>query len=311
MHPFRFGVSARGLDGPNQWTALARRVEALGYDTFSVADHLVEGLLPPFVALAAAAAATDRMRLGTLVLNNDLRHPAMTAREAAALDVLGGGRVELGLGAGHSRPEYEQIGLPFDDAAVRVARLEESATIVNRLLRGETVTSEGDYYQFREHALWPRPIQEKLPLLIGGNGRRLLRLAAREADIVGFTGMGRTLEDGQRHEPTGFGPVAVDERVALVRAEAGGRLADLEFHALVQSVVVAEDREGEAAAMVERLAPLTVEDILGSPFLLIGTADEIREELRAHRERFGFSYFTVFEKDYETFAPIASSLAGT
>lgn len=130
MRPFRFGVSARGLGGPGEWTALARRVEALGYDTFSVADHLVEGLLPPLVALAHAAEATERIRLGTLVLNNDLRHPAMTAREAAALDVLSGGRVELGLGAGHSRPEYEQVGLPFDDAAVRVARLEESATVI-------------------------------------------------------------------------------------------------------------------------------------------------------------------------------------
>lgn len=123
--------------------------------------------------------------------------------------------------------------------------------------------------------------------------------------------MGRTLEDGQRHEPTGFGPTAVDERVALVRSEAGERLTGLEFHALVQSVVVTEDRAAEAAAMAERLAPLTAEEILGSPFLLIGTEEEIREELRAHRERFGFSYFTVFEKDYETLAPIASSIAGT
>lgn len=311
MHPFRFGVSARGLDGPENWATLAQRVEALGYDTFSVADHLVDGLLPPFVALATAAAATERVRLGTLVLNNDLRHPTMTAREAAALDVLCGGRVELGLGAGHSRPEYEQIGLPFDDATTRVARLEESAAVVNRLLRGESVTFEGAHYQLSEHTLWPPPSQQKLPLLIGGNGRRLLRLAAREADIVGFTGMGRTLEDGQRHEPTGFGPAAVAERVALVRSEAGDRLADVEFHALVQSVVVTEDRETEAASMTERLAPLTAEEILGSPFLLVGTEDQISEELRAHRERFGFSYFTVFEKDYEALAPIAMALTGT
>ncbi len=311
MRPFRFGVSARALAGPSDWTALARRAEALGYDTLSVADHLVEGLLPPFVALANAAAATERIRLGTLVLNNDLRHPAMTAREAAALDVLSGGRVELGLGAGHSRPEYEEIGLPFDDAATRVARLGESATIVNALLRGESVTFEGDHYRLRDHTLWPSPVQQPLPLLIGGNGRRLLRLAAREAGIVGFTGMGRTLEDGQRHEPAGFGPAAVDERVALVRSEAGERLADLEFHALVQSVVVTDDRDAEAAATAERLAPLTAEDVLGSPFVLIGTGDEITEELRAHRERFGFSYFTVFEKDHEALAPIASALAGS
>jgi alkanesulfonate monooxygenase SsuD/methylene tetrahydromethanopterin reductase-like flavin-dependent oxidoreductase (luciferase family) len=182
---------------------------------------------------------------------------------------------------------------------------------VNALLRGESVTLEGAHYQLRGHALWPSPPQEKLPLLIGGNGRRLLALAAREADIVGFTGMGRTLEDGQRHEPTGFGPAAVDERVALVQSAAGRRLAGLEFHALVQSVVVTEDRDAEAASMTERLAPLTAEDILGSPFLLIGTEDEIRVELRTHRERFGLSYFTVFEKDYEALAPIASSLAGT
>ncbi|MDA0351889.1 MAG: TIGR03621 family F420-dependent LLM class oxidoreductase [Chloroflexi bacterium] len=311
MHPFRFGLSARGLEGPAEWTSLARRVESLGYDTLSVADHLVDGLLPPFVALATAAAATERIRLGTLVLNNDLRHPVMTAREAAALDVLSGGRVELGLGAGHSKPEYEAIGLPFDDASTRVERLEESAAIVSRLLRGETVNFEGAHYQVLAHQLWPRPAQEKLPLLIGGNGPRLLRLAAREADIVGFTGMGRTLEDGQRHEPTGFGPTAVDQRVALVRSAAGERSARLEFQALVQSVVITDDRQGAAAAMVGELSPLSGADILGSPFLLIGTPDELSEELRGHRERFGISYYTVFEKDLEALAPVVQALTGT
>ena len=310
MHPFRFGVSARGLGGTNEWTALARRVETLGYDTFSVADHLVDGLLPPFVALAAAAAATERVRVGTLVLNNDLRHPAMTAREAAALDVLRGGRVELGLGAGHSKPEYEAIGLPFDEAATRVARLEESATIINRLFRGETVNFEGEHYQLRQHTLWPPTTQSKLPVLIGGNGRRLLRLAAREADIVGFSGMGPTLADGQRHEPTGFGATALDERVALVRSEAGERAASLEFHALVQRVVITEDREGAAAELMEELPPLSAADILGSPFLLLGTFDQLVAELPAHRERFGISYYTVFEKDCETLAPIVAALSG-
>ena len=121
--------------------------------------------------------------------------------------------------------------------------------------------------------------------------------------------MGRTLEDGQRHEPTGFGPTAVDERVALVRSEAGDRLGDLEFHALVQSVVITDDRESTAAKMVADLPPLSADDILGSPFILLGTIDELTEELRARRDRFGISYYTVFEKDLETFAPIVTALS--
>ncbi|MEZ4503890.1 MAG: TIGR03621 family F420-dependent LLM class oxidoreductase [Dehalococcoidia bacterium] len=308
--PFRFGVSILGPADRESLVGFARRAEDLGYDILTVPDHVADGLLSPFTTLATVASATDRLRIGTLVLNNDLRHPALAAREAATLHALSGGRMELGLGAGHAAPEYAALGLPFDEATTRVDRLTEAASVVRRLLGGETVTFEGAHYALTAHALWPPP-QSPLPLLIGGNNRRLLRLAAREADIVGFTGLGRTLEDGQRHEPSGFAPSAVDERVALVRAAAGDRLNDLEFHALVQAVVITDDRRASATTVAATAPPLTADDVLGSPFVLVGTPDEMTEELRAYRARFGMSYFTVFDRYLEDFAPVVRALAGT
>jgi probable F420-dependent oxidoreductase len=312
MHPFRFGVSTVTPTTADELQDLARKAEHLGYDVLAIPDHVLPGLLSPFAALGAAAAVTTTLKLGTLVLNNDLRHPALAAREAASLDLLSGGRVELGLGAGHGWPEYEALGLPFDPAPTRIERLDEAASIVVRLLRGESVTHDGTHYRLRDHTLWPPPTrQPRIPLLIGGFGERLLRVAARHAGIVGFTGVGRTLEDGRSHDPAGFAAPAVDARVALVREAAGDRLPDLEFHALVQTVVITEDRERAAQELMEKLGGLSAADIVSSPFVLVGTVEQIVEELRGHRERFGISYYTVFDRDLERLAPVVRVLAGT
>jgi probable F420-dependent oxidoreductase len=305
MKPFRFGVTAPGANDGADWREQARRVEGLGFDVLTVADHIAE-LWSPFSALAAAAEATTRLRVGTLVLNNDFRHPAIVAREAATLDALSGGRFELGLGAGHSRPEYEAIGLPFDPAGVRVARLAESVHVVRRLFRGEAVSFAGEHYTLREHALFPVPAAAPR-ILVGGNGRRLLELAAREADIVGFTGIGRTLADGQRGETTGFAAERVDERVALVRQAAGDRFSALELHALVQAVVETDDREAGAQRVGQRTG-LTAEEVLGSPFLLVGSPAQMGDDLRYRRERFGISYYSVFWHSLEAMAKVIALL---
>lgn len=290
--PFRFGLSAPDAPSRADWTARARRAEALGFDTLLVADHLDE-LLAPFVALGTAAEATERLRLGTLVINNDFRHPALLAREAATLALLTGGRFELGLGAGHMRWEYDQAGIPFDPPASRVARLGESVRVVRDLLAGEEVTFTGDHYRLTGHRCHPAPVQ--VPLLVGGNGNRVLTIAAEQADIVGFSGFTQ-VEGTTDVRLSNFTAAGLADRVGLVRARAGERFGELELNALIQFVLVTRDRRAAAELLQARAPALTVEEVLDSPFLLIGTHDEMAEALRERRERFGISYWAVFEQ---------------
>ena len=310
MRDFRFGVHVLGVSEHDEWVSTARQVEGLGFSTLTVADHLVDGCISPFAALGVAAQATSTLRFGTLVLNNDLRHPAVVARETLALDSLSGGRVELGLGAGHGFPEYESTGIRFDDGATRVARLAEAVEVLDGLLRGQDVTFSGDHYQLIAHRAWPRATQRpRPPILVGGNGHRLLQMAAAHADTVGLSGTGRTKADGLTHEATGFPPEAVDDRIALVRAGAGPR--DVELHALIQHVIVTNDPSGAAERLRELVPELSVEDILATPYLWIGTVDSICDQVRAARERWGFSYFTVFHHALEAVTPVVTRLAGT
>ena len=310
MRAFRFGVQVVDAPSRSAWAATARKAEDLGFDVLSVPDHLVD-ILPPLLPLLAAAEATTTLRVGTLVLNNDFRHPVVLAREVAALDLLTDGRVELGIGAGHARPEYEEAGLPFDPASTRVERLGESLSIVKGLLRGDEVTFAGRHYQVKGHRSHPPPVQRPHPpILVGGNGPSLLRLAAREADIVGFSGTGRTKADGQNHEATGFPPSAVEGRVALVREAAGARFGDLELNALVQAVIVTDDRAAAAERLRRRLPELSEDEILSTPYMLIGSEGHMAEQLHERRERFGFSYFSIREGAMEAMAPVIAALAG-
>jgi probable F420-dependent oxidoreductase len=309
MKPFRFGVNVRTAGSYGEWADKARKAEALGYAVLLVPDHLAD-LFAPMLGLMAAAAATTRLRVGTGVLNNDFRHPVLVAREAATLDVLSGGRLELGLGAGHMQSEYEQAGLAFDSGATRVERLAESVVLVKRLLEGEGVTFAGRHYRVTGHAIHPRPVQRpRPPIFIGGNAPRLLSVAAREADIVGFTGI--MFRRGAREvDVSDFRATVVDERVQLVRDTAGDRFQQLELNALVQRVIVTDDRRKEAAALTGPISQLTQDEILASPYVLIGTVDQIVADLEARRERWGISYVMTHEAFMDALAPVVARLAG-
>jgi probable F420-dependent oxidoreductase len=286
------------------WQARARRAEQLGYSALLIPDHLTE-CLSPWTALAAAAAATERLRVGTFVLNNDFRHPVLVAREAATLDLLSGGRLELGLGAGHMRREYDEAGIGFDSAGVRVDRLGESLAIIKSLLTGYEVDYEGSHYRVRGHTIWPR-LARRPPIIVGGNGDRLLALAAREADIVGLVGFSLR-RGGTAHDLSAFTAGGVEAKLAVVRESAGDRLPEIELNALVQRVVVTDDRRAAAEELPMRRL-LTPDEILDSPFLLIGTQDEMAGALVRRRERYGVSYWVVFEHAMEALAPVVRRL---
>jgi probable F420-dependent oxidoreductase len=308
MKPFRFGVNVWRAGSRAEWAEKARRIEDLGYSTLTVPDHLAE-LFAPMPALVSAADATTRLRVGTNVLNNDLRHPVVMAREAATVDLLTDGRFQLGMGAGHMKSEYDEAGLPFDAGGTRVERLAEAVTILKGLLAGERVTFTGRHYRVTGHTIHPRPIQRPHPpILIGGNGRRLLTLAAKEADIVGFSGI-TFREGGTAPDVSGWKVAGVDERVHLVRDAAGDRYDRLELSALVQRVIVTDDRRQAAEELARRWTQLSPEEILQSPYVLIGNVDQLVEDLQARRERWGISYYVVFEPYIEAFASVVARLA--
>jgi probable F420-dependent oxidoreductase len=307
--PFRFGVNVWGAASRSEWTDKARKIEALDYSVLTVPDHLSE-LFAPIPALLSAAAATTRLRVGTNVLNNDFRHPVLVAREAATADVLTDGRLQLGLGAGHMKSEYEDAGLRFEPGATRVERLAESVAIVKGLLAGETVTFSGRHYRVTGHTIYPRPVQRpRPPILIGGNGRQLLTLAAKEADIVGLSGI-TFRSGGAERDLTGWRAAGVQDRLRLIRETAGERFAQLELSALVQRVVVTDNRRAAAEELARRWASLTSEEILASPYALVGTIEQLVEDLLARRERWGISYYVVFEPYLDAFAPVVAKLGG-
>lgn len=275
------------------WTELARRCERLGFDALLAADH--PGSSPsPFVSLAAAATATSRIRLGTYVVNAGAREPLDLAADAATLDVVSEGRALLGVGAGHTPAEWTMFARSYPSPKERVERLQEVVEVTRRLLMGETVTFEGEHLRTVEAVLrQPEPVQRPMPLLIGGNGRAVLRHAAAHADIVGFSGLGRTLEDGHRHEVR-WSSADIDQRVELVRTtarQAGGREPQLE--ALVQHLEITDDAEAVAERLAERVPSATAADILGAPYVLVGTVPEIASELERHHERWGFGRYVV------------------
>lgn len=310
MRPFRFGVNVWSGESRATWMATAREIEDLGYAVLTVPDHLTR-FLAPLPALTAAALATTRLGVGTLVLNNDLRHPVVLAREVATLDRLSDGRFELGIGAGHARSEYDEAGIPWAPGRERVERLAESVAILRELLSGRATTFAGSHYRVAGHTVEPPPVQRPHPpILIGGNGPRLLTLAARSADIVALSGI-TFRQGGAPPDLSAWKTAAVDERLAIVREAAGERHEHLEINALLQRVVVTEDRRAAAQELAQRWPQLTPDEILDSPFVLMGTAGEMVEHLRARRERWGISYYTVFEPYLRAFAPVVARVAGT
>ncbi len=306
--PFRFGVQCSLAASRSEWQARARRVEALGYQVFLVPDHFGQQLAPA-LALLSAAEATRTLRIGALVFDNDFRHPALLAKEAATLDLLSDGRFELGVGAGWMRSEYDAAGLDFAPGPTRVARLEEAVTLIRSTWGAGPASFSGRHYRIAGLETAPQPVQKPgPPLLIGGGGPRILRLAAREADIVGL--VLRSRKDGAGLDLSDLSSAALDEKVAWVRAAAGARFESLELNTLIQSVVVTAERARAAEPLAHALG-ITPEAVLDTPYGLIGSPAEIEAQLRERRERFGISYYVVFERDMEAFAPIAARLAGT
>lgn len=300
--PFRFGYQL-SADDEKAPIAVARRAEELGFDVVLVSDHVGPGL-SPLVALGAIAQATERIRLGTFVLNNDMRNPVQLAWEASTLDRLSKGRFELGLGAGHTPQEYAATGIRLDEPRLRKPRLMESVEVIRRLIDGEVVTYHGEHVHLDEARIDPS-YTERLPILVGGNGTALLGHAGRHADIVGLQGLGRTQPDGQRHSVK-WDPSWLTQQIDQVRAGAGDRFGDLELNTLVQVTQITDDRTGALRQICKRIDGLTVEHASEIPYLLIGTVDEIIEKLLACRARWGISYFVV--RELESFAPIVVAL---
>ncbi|BAC74794.1 MULTISPECIES: LLM class F420-dependent oxidoreductase [Streptomyces] len=292
--PFRFGVNLLDPAPAEEWRAKCRRAEELGYDVILVPDHL--GMPAPFPALVAAAEATERVRLGTFVLNAGFWNPALLAREVATTDALTGGRLELGLGTGYVQAEHDTAGLPYGSPRERVDHLVRTVEELERLLGSP------------EHR--PGIVQKpRVPLLIGGNGDRMLRLTAEHADIAAFAGA--HLVPGST---TGkLAPVTageLDERVARYRRLAADRAEPAELNLLVQMVAVTEDRAAAVQGLRERVPQLTEEQVLELPIVLVGTPAQITAQVLAQRERYGFSYLTVLEPYMEAFAPVIEALRG-
>ncbi|GAA0452383.1 LLM class F420-dependent oxidoreductase [Actinoplanes capillaceus] len=273
------------------WLALARRTEAAGFDALYSPDH-PGSCAAPSVALAAAAAVTERIGLCAYVSNAGVREPIHLAVDAATLDVVSGGRARLGLGAGHTPAEWQAIGRQRPGVNERVDRCLAVAAATRALLAGDTVTVHEAGLDMHEADLAkPRPVQERIPLLLGTANTRMLRWAGEHADIVGLSGLGRTLEDGHRHEPRWL-PGQIDHQIEQVTAGSAGRDTPPALEALVQIVAVTDDAEADAAPHAERLG-MTVADVLAAPFVLIGTVAEIRAAIERHEKRWGITRYAV------------------
>ncbi|GAA2639407.1 TIGR03621 family F420-dependent LLM class oxidoreductase [Actinomadura fulvescens] len=311
QRPFRFGIVGESIRTADDLTTTARLAEELGYATLTLRDHFVTepfGDQPaPLIALAAAAGVTTTLGLGTLVLANDYRHPVMLAKEASTLDHLSGGRFELGIGAGWLREEYEQAGMPFDAAGVRVDRLEESLQILRSLLGGEKTSFSGEHYQVRDLTVFPAPTRPT-PILVGAGSRRMLGLAGRYADTVGI--LPRALPNGTiSDEMSERMPDTIARKTDWVREAASGR--DVELSMLVSPVFGADPRKVAARQAVLRGWGTAAADlVLDMPSQFVGPAEHIAEQMVARRERFGFSYYLVGDAAMRDFAPVVKLLAG-
>ena len=278
---FRFGVSGRG-DTLAQWKDFARKAEDLGYSSLDLPDHFARQFAP-LPALVTAAQVTTRLRFATTMLDNDFRHPAMLAKEAATVDLLTEGRFELGIGTGSQPRDNEMTGLPFDPPGVRVERIQELLQILKlHFGKQEMIDFAGQHYQIKELPAYPKPVQQPMPIMMGARGPRMLRLAAREADIIGILpGLG--------------GPGGLAEQMAVIRKAAGDRYDSIEFTRLHFDVQVDGKPERTNAGRGPSLA---------------GSRDEIVEQLEKLREEHDVSYIMVIGPVIDAFAPVVAKLSG-
>ncbi len=307
--PFRFGIQLSSAGSATEWSELAREAESLGYATLFVPDHFGDQLAPG-PALTAAAAATTDLRVGTLVLDNDYKHPVVMAKEMASIDVLSDGRLELGIGAGWMASDYDQSGIAMDDAPTRIDRLAEGLAVLRGLLAPGPFSYQGKHYQIADLDGQPLPVQQPHPpFIIGGGGPRVLALAAREADIVGVNPAIRSGRVDRAAAQDGAADIT-DRKLGWVRDAAGDRYADIELQMLLFACQVTDDRAG----MLDGLAPLftmTPDDLAEYPHALIGSVDQIVDDLESRRERWDVSYLVVQgAESMRAAAPVVARLAG-
>jgi probable F420-dependent oxidoreductase len=309
-HPRRFRFAAE-LHAPlpdRSWADTAREVESLGYSTMFVPDHFDEGL-GPIAAMATAAAATTTMHVGALVLDCDFRHPAVLARELATIDQLSEGRLELGLGAGWKRLDYDRSGIPMDPPKVRVDRMIEHTRVLKALFASEPVTFAGEHYRITDLPGTPAPHRPGgPPILIGGGARRVLRFAGATADIVGVNA---SIHSGEIDTAAAHDGLAerIDEKVVFVREGAGARFDDLELNAWLAVADVTDDATG-VAEVLSAVFSAEPDQILASPLVLVGSPGEIESRLQERRERWGYSYHVIPGDKVHAFAPVVAALNG-
>jgi probable F420-dependent oxidoreductase len=309
-HRFRFGVQVGGSHSAADWRDLARKIEDLGYSTLFMPDHFVDTELAPMVGISVAAAVTDRLRVGMLVLANDYKHPAVVAKEAATLDLLSDGRLEFGIGAGWMKTDYDALGLPYDSAGTRIDRLAEALTVIKGAWGDGPVDYDGDYYTIRSYNGIPNPAQRPHPpILVGGGGPRLLRLAGREADIVGINPnlrAGAITDDALKTSLA----ERTREKIQWVREGAGERFDTLELQIRYFVAAITDDANGLAEAMAPGFG-VSADEALRSGVALAGTVDEVCDTLIRRRQEWGVSYIVLGDDTFEAFAPVVSRLVGT
>jgi probable F420-dependent oxidoreductase len=306
--PFRFGVQVSNAASAAAWRDKARKLEDLGYSTLFMPDHFGEELAP-LPAIAMAAAHTTTLKVGALVFDNDYKHPAILAKECATIDQLCDGRLELGIGAGWMKTDYDALGLDYDPPAVRVDRFEEALHVIKQCFTGEQFSYSGEHYRITDYTSHPRPSQAHLPILVGGGGKRVLSIAAREADIIGINPNLRAGEVGPDATADAL-QEQTDRKIGWVREAAGARRDEIEIQMRFFVCKVTDDR----MKLAELLAPafgVEPEEALESGAALVGSESEIIEQLHRRRERWDLSYVVVGDDNVDEFAPIVAKLTGT
>jgi len=303
----RFSTQSGSQPTGQDWLARAKRLEAIGYETLSMPDHMVGGAWSNMPALGAAAAVTTKLRLGNLVLDNDFRNPVVLAREFATLDVISNGRVEIGLGAGWFDRDYQSTGIPFDRGRVRVARLAEAVMLMKRVFTEDEVTFEGTYYRTTKSECRPKTVQQpRPPILIAAGGPEILALAGREADIVAVIPPGAGV---QPPAPDDVAATGVRRQIDVVREAAGSRFEEIELSCFVD-VTLTDDREKTIAELADK-AKVDPAVLGSSVYRGIGTLDQVREHIVRVRRDTGITYFCLRGPHAEELAPVVKDLSGT
>jgi probable F420-dependent oxidoreductase len=308
-HRFRFGVQCGGTFDGEQFRELARKIEDLGYSTLYLPDHFIDTVLAPMPALAIAAEATTTLNVGALVFDNDYKHPAILAKEMATIDVLSGGRTELGIGAGWMRTDYDALGLPYDSPGTRIARLDEALQVCKGCFAPGAFSYQGTHYTISDYDAVPKPVRGRIPILIGGGAPKILRLAGREADIIGIN---PNLRAGAVTADAAQSASAAEtaNKIGWIKEGAGERFDDIELQIRYFLHAITDDKTGFAGAVAPAFDS-TAEDVLGSGAALIGTIEEMIDTLLERRAAWGVTYVVVGSDFFEQFAPVVAKLAGT